>query len=435
METLISTIAEKVVEPIVDYTVAPIARQVGYLIFYKDNFTNLKDQLAELKTIKETINREVEAERRNGYQINDAVKNWLEKVDETIEAAKKLSDDPHHSNAGCCRGPFPDLKSRHQLSRKAKKMSRNVDEVMQRKDNIKPLGYLPALEGVGSTSATSSEKLESRKKMKEDIVLALKDPNLSQVGVYGLGGVGKTTLVKEIAKQVKDENLFDEVVMAHISQTPDLEKIQREIADFLGLRFEETTIVGRASRLRQRIKSEKSILVILDDLWSTLDLDKLGISLKDHKGCKLLLTSRNLDILQKMETQKDFLVDVLNEDESWSLFEDMVGDVVKDDNLRSVAIQVAQKCAGLPVLTVIVARALKNKGSINSWKDSLNQLKTVDKEGMNGIIYSALEFSYNHLENDELKALFLLCGVISSSSNEYLMKCAIGLGIFKHVTT
>ncbi|XP_028780986.1 disease resistance protein At4g27190-like [Neltuma alba] len=436
MEIIATTIAEKVAEPIVNYTVAPIARQVGYLIFYKDNVDNLKNQVEELKRVKDTISHEMETERRNGRQIYDAAQNWLNRVDEIVEAAEQLCGDRRHRNVSCCKGPFPDLKSRHQLSRKSKKMVGDVDRVMQGKDNIGPLAFLPGLEGAGSTYATGSEMLQSRKKMKEDIVLALRDPNLSRIGVYGLGGVGKTTLVKEIAKQVKDDELFDEVVMANISQAADLERSQCEIADLLGLRFEETTIVGKAFRLRQRIENERSILVILDDLWDVLELDNLGIPLNDQKGSKLLLTSRYLDILQKMKTQKDFLMEVLNEQESWRLFEDIAGDGVRDVSLRNVAIQVAQKCGGLIVLIVTVAGALKNDDNIESWKYALNQLNIVDKEGMNEKIYSALEFSYNHLKGDDVKALFLLCGLLGTQVNVAdLLKYAMGLGTFKQTYT
>jgi len=181
---------------------------------------------------------------------------------------------------------------------------------------------------------------------------------------------------------------------------------------------------------------EKSILIMLDDIWARIDLEQLGIPLDDdHKGCKLLLSSRNQNILHMMETQNNFRLEVLNEKETWRLFEVMAGDGVKEAGLQDIATQVAKKCAGLPVLIVTVARALKNK-DIYHWKDALNQLERVDSGEMNGTVYSALEFSYNQLENDEVKTIFLLCGVHGTLiSINNLLKYAIGLGILKHVDT
>ena len=70
----------------------------------------------------------------------------------------------------------------------------------------------------------------------------------------------------------------------------------------LGMKFEEESEHRRATRLHQRMKDEKTILVILDDLWAKLDLDKIGIPSQadQHKGCKLLLTSRNRDCCSHM---------------------------------------------------------------------------------------------------------------------------------------
>ncbi|XP_045802774.1 probable disease resistance protein At1g62630 [Trifolium pratense] len=106
--------------------------------------------------------------------------------------------------------------------------------------------------------------------MLNEIMMELKNPNNSIIGVYGMGGVRKTKLVEQLAWQAKNE-------------------------------------------LRQRISNEKSILIILDDIWGKLDLTEVGIPFgDDHKGCKLLVTSRSLNVLNSnMDIRKEFRLEVL----------------------------------------------------------------------------------------------------------------------------
>ncbi|XP_050123925.1 probable disease resistance protein At4g27220, partial [Malus sylvestris] len=143
-----------------------------------------------------------------------------------------------------------------------------------------------------------------------------------------------------------------------------------------------------------------------------------------------------------MRPQKEFRLEVLNEKETWSLFEKKAGDVVKDHAIRNIAIQVSEKCRGLPVLVVTVASALKNRSTLYAWNDALRCLKAFDGEESTEEAYSALEWSFNQLDS-KLKPLFLLCaiviGVASDNSAHLsdarlsdLFKYAMGLGLFKN---
>uniref|UniRef100_A0A2N9GYQ2 NB-ARC domain-containing protein n=1 Tax=Fagus sylvatica TaxID=28930 RepID=A0A2N9GYQ2_FAGSY len=104
--------------------------------------------------------------------------------------------------------------------------------------------------------------------------------------------VAKSTLLREVAKKVKEERLFDEVAIAIVKQNPDQRRIQGEIADKLDLdlKLAKETLSGRADLLRERLTKDKNkkILVILDDIWEKLDLDEIGIS---GQGCKLVVSS------------------------------------------------------------------------------------------------------------------------------------------------
>ncbi|KEH17599.1 disease resistance protein (CC-NBS-LRR class) family protein [Medicago truncatula] len=395
-------ILTSVVGKITEYTIVPIGRQASYLIFYKGNFKKLKDHVENLQAARERMLHSVERERRNGREIEKDVLNWLEKVNEVIENANRLQNDPRRPNVRCSAWSFPNLILRHQLSRKATKITNDVDQV-QRKEVFYQIGYLPPLDVVASSSSTrDGEKYDTRELLKEDIVKALADPTSRNIGVYGLGGVGKTTLVLKVAETANEHKLFDKVVITEVSKNPDIKKIQGEIADFLSLRFEEESNRGRAERLRQRIKMEKSILIILDNIWTILDLKTVGIPFgNEHNGCKLLMSCRSQEVLSQMDVPKDFTFKV--------------------------------ELMSLPLRVVTVARAMKNKRDVESWKDALRKLQSNDHTEMEPGTYSALELSYNSLESDEMRALFLLFALLLRENVEYFLKVAIGLDILKHV--
>ncbi|GMY21212.1 disease resistance protein At4g27190-like, partial [Fagus crenata] len=53
---------------------------------------------------------------------------------------------------------------------------------------------------------------------------ALRDANINMIGVWGMPGAGKTTLVTEVAKQAKEEKLFEDMAMA-VVVFPNLETL------------------------------------------------------------------------------------------------------------------------------------------------------------------------------------------------------------------
>ena len=93
----------------------------------------------------------------------------------------------------------------------------------------------------------------------------------------------------EVHKKAKESNLFNDIVMTTVSFTPDIRKIQGEIADQLNLKLDEESSSARANRICLRIRSVEKILIILDDVWRDVELEVIGIPFHDnHKGCKIL---------------------------------------------------------------------------------------------------------------------------------------------------
>ncbi|KAG8645046.1 hypothetical protein MANES_10G028400v8 [Manihot esculenta] len=421
-----------IVPTIIEFTVVPIKRHLCYAFNYKSKVEKLKNQLQKLTRQRDDLRQSVDQATRQGDRINNSVQEWLTCVNKAIEEAEEILIGEQQAKGKCLFGVIPDLKKRYQLSKKADKEALAVVE-LQDEGRFDRISYRPLLEPIVVPSIYDNEALHSRVSILKKVMDALMDPAVDMIGVYGMGGIGKTTLANEVHRKAIEDKLFDVVVMATVSETPELRKIQGTIADMLGLKFEEETEEGRACRLHQRLVNEKKILIILDDIWEKLEPKKVGIPFgSDHKGCKLLLTSRREDILSReMGTQESFELRVLSEAEAWSLFQTMVGDIT-NQALHSVATEVAKKCAGLPVLIVTVARALKNK-DLHEWKLALKELSRVDNEGIQAKVYSALELSYNHLASHEAKSLFLLCAQIAQGDIQIrdLLIYSMGLDLLR----
>ena len=320
-----------VVAKVAELLVVPIRRQIGYVVDCNTNIQNLKNEVEKLRDAKTRVIHSIEEARRNGEEIEVDVENWLRSVDGVIEGGGGVVGD--ESSKKCFMGLCPDLKIRYRLGKAAKK-ELPVVAVFQEKGKFERVSYRADPSGIGLVK--DYEAFESRNSVLNAIVDALKDGGVNMVGVYGMGGVGKTTLVKKVAEQVKEGRLFDKVVLAVVSHTPDIRRIQGEISDGLGFKLDAETDKGRASQLCGGLKKVTKVLVILDDIWKELKLEDVGIpSGSDHEGCKILMSSRNEYVLSReMGANKNFPVQVLPVREAWNFFVKMVGVTVKNPSVN-----------------------------------------------------------------------------------------------------
>ncbi|KAH9754247.1 AAA domain-containing protein [Citrus sinensis] len=416
----------------------PIYRQMSYLrkSKYTSNLQNLKTEVGNLEAERVSKQREVDEAKRRGEEIEKYVEKWLASVNGVIDEAEKFTGVDARANKRCFKGLCPNLKIRRRLSKEAERQKEAIVKVREagRFDRI---SYNIIPDDSLLLSNKDYEAFESRMSTLNGILDALKNPDVNMLGIYGMGGIGKTTLAKEVARKAENEKLFDQVIFVEVSQIQDIRKIQGEFADKLGLTLHEETESGRARSLCNRLKKEKRILVILDNIWENLDFQAVGIPHGDgHKGSKVLLTARSLDVLsRKMDSQQNFSFGVLKEDEAWSLFKKMAGDYIEGSEFKWVAREVAKECAGLPVSIVTVARALRNK-RLFEWKDALEQLRRPSSTNFKDIqptAYKAIELSYVKLEGDELKNIFLLIGYTAIASIDDLLMFGMGLGLFQGI--
>ncbi|XP_068312288.1 probable disease resistance protein At4g27220 [Pyrus communis] len=430
-------IVNQIVGKVAEYALEPAIRQVGYLLHCKRNLESLQTQVNELGAARERLEREVVRVEEKGEKIHTDVLNWRKSVVEITEKAKELCKPDTQAKMSCLRGVCPNPVLRYKLGRRSTKLEQAVVELYAKRD-FAIISYNVRPQEVSMVSDKQYEVFDSRTSTVKEIMDELRIPNTDLILVYGIRGVGKTTLVEEVHRQALKEKLFTDAVMVRSVQNPDLEGIQKEIARKLGMEvYESETMSERALRLCNRIKAKK-VLVILDNIWESIDLQSVGLPCLPT--CRILLTSRARKLLSsEKRLQKDFLLEVLNEEEAWRLFEMKAGGVVKNPNIQTVATEVAKKCGGLPVLVVTVASSLRNRSTLPVWRDALRCLKVFDNEhSAEHKAYSALEWSYNQLDDQKLKPLFLICGMLARLGGAYatltnLLKYTIGLGLFNNI--
>ncbi|KAH9687015.1 Disease resistance protein [Citrus sinensis] len=430
----------------------PITRQISYVFKYQSYIDELKVQVKQLRYKREMVQQPVNHARLQGDELYEGVTDWLHSVDEFISegVAKSIIDDEERAKKFCFKGLCPNLISRYKLSKQAAKAAEAAASLVG-KGNFSNVSYRPAPNRAEHREVNDYLAFDSRMKVFQDVVEALKDDKLNIIGVYGMGGVGKTTLVKQVAKKVMEDKLIDKVVMAEVTQNPDPQKIQDKLASDLGMKFDlNDSIHHRASRLRERLKQEKRVLIILDNIWTKLELDAVGIPSgdvdekdreDDQRRCTIILTFRSRDLLYNdMNCQKIFWIDALSKEEALQLFEKIVGDSTKISAFQSITNEIVERCGGLPVALSTVANALKTK-ELDFWKDALNQLRRSDAReihGMQANVYTSIKLSYDFLESEEAKSLFRLCGLYSEGNViqvSDLLRYGVGWGLFENVYT
>ncbi|GLU03287.1 hypothetical protein SLE2022_204940 [Rubroshorea leprosula] len=454
-----TAVVGKCTEILVDPLLKLIWNRITRVFKSGSNVKTLKEKAGKLVAEKQRVLQFTEAAERRGEEAALNVMNWLTSAEKYIGEMEKLGDDEDKSKKKCFAGLCPNPRARYQISKKVEEYLEAVAPLLEEAARSEFLVsyWLPPKE-ISTGAAEGFEQFESRMPTLNRVMEALRSASVEKIGIHGLPGVGKTTLAKEVARQAGEEQLFDVIVMASVKKDPDLKKIQGEIADKLGLQLQGETEFGRAIQLKGYL-NKKKILVILDDIWARLDLGELGIPFENKKSeassteeqmlckkkteeeqmqCKILLTSRDLNVLSRMGTRENIEVGTLQAEEAWTLLKRIVGDEVENSELPPTAKEIVGKCAGLPLAVEAVAKALKGKDA-HVWRDALVQLKRPCPESFTGIsanVYSAIELSYNHLGGKELQQTFLLCCLLGhNSSIEDLLMYGIGLDLFGNVKT
>ncbi|KAK2988616.1 hypothetical protein RJ640_027067 [Escallonia rubra] len=215
------------------------------------------------------------------------------------------------------------------------------------------------------------------------------DSGLKVVSVAGMGGSGKTTLVKKVYEDIKVKRHFQSHVWITVSQSFKIEELLKHVIQQL---FDEVKqVVPQAVEtmashsMKELIKEflqQSRYVFVLDDVWSLDAWIAMEIALPNNShGSRVLLTTRDFDIASAccLKTRgKKYTMNALSPEESWTLFCRKVFQGTDcPQPLYPLSKCILEKCEGLPLAIVAMGGFLATKDRrVEEW-DMIEKMRLI----------------------------------------------------------
>ncbi|KAB2043452.1 hypothetical protein ES319_D01G018500v1 [Gossypium barbadense] len=420
--------------------------QASYICNLEDNLHALENQVRELKAIRRNLMSRVRvAEDEKQLKRLPQVDLWLQRAYRVINDANQLIvQSPQHVEnlcmGGCC--------STHPRSsiKFGKKIAKKLQEVKDLKENgdFSDVASKPPLPPATKRPSEPTVGLESNF---NKVWSCLQKEQVGISGIYGLGGVGKTTLLNQINNKFHDATHGYHVIWAVASQDRPIERVQDQIAKRIGLSNEgwkSKSLDEKAEDIFQ-VLCQKKFALLLDDIWEWFDLTRAGVPLPTQEnGSKVIFTTRRLDVCCQMQPNMDnnIRVECLPPGEAFKLFEEKVGSETlrMHPDICKLAEAVVEECAGLPLALITIGRAMASKKTPREWEYATEVLRQSAASVLPGVgkeMYPKLKFSYDCLPDERFRSCFLYCSLYPEdylNEKDELVHCWVGEGLLDEHT-
>ncbi|KAF4390538.1 hypothetical protein F8388_006035 [Cannabis sativa] len=227
------------------------------------------------------------------------------------------------------------------------------------------------------------------------------------IGIWGMGGIGKTTLAQEILGKIRhqfDAFCFVRNVREESEKHNGLAQLRKDLYNcLLGYNCDYFSSVGNNyNRL-----CYKKVLIILDDVDQSKQIETLvGNYDEQHElfgpGSRIIVTTRNAHLLKRFGENNIYEVGKLDEEEAIKLFSRKAFRMDHPTNgYKDKSIEVVKYANGLPLALEVLGSFLYGR-NIEAWSSTLSRLK----EHPNEDIVGPLQVSFDGLKRTE-KAMFL----------------------------
>ncbi|KAJ6354282.1 hypothetical protein OIU76_003182 [Salix suchowensis] len=434
------------VQVVLEQLASLVAEETRFLGGVRGGIDELRDDLYSMKSFLQ------DAEERS--ESDQGLRAWVKQVRDVAYDAEDILEEfmlrfsPSHGSGFIhfLRNSYRStrkLSARHRLAAHLQSIKARVKAISERR-NAFSLNRID----MPSTSSAAVEKWHDPRiaslYLDEADVVGIENPKrqlvswlvegeekLSSISVVGMGGLGKTTLVKKVYDSHPIRRSFDAHSWVTVSKSfATAELLRVALQGFLVTanepvpdNLQSLTDFQLIDALRNYLWRRRYVIV-LDDVWDVNAWETIKYAFPDcNRGSRIIFTTRLGNLAESIEnTTHVYDLQPLPENEAWTLFckKAFRGEhkAVCPPELEEMSRDILRKCEGLPLAIVAIGGLLsKKKNEGLEWKKVRDCLATELKSNL-GSLRRILQLSYDDLPY-YLKQCYLYLSVFPE---DYLIK-------------
>ncbi|XP_040967885.1 putative disease resistance RPP13-like protein 1 [Gossypium hirsutum] len=358
-----------------------------------------------LKKLKPTLMsvKAVLDDGENKQITNPNVKSWTDELKNVVYDAEDLLDE---ISTEALRNK---IESEYQTT-----TMKQVLGLKERYKGEKAFQRMPAI------SLVDESDVYGRDDEKEEIMKLLDPQNLSEnqiamIPIVGMGGLGKTTVAQLIYNDPRVDKWFDRKAWVCVSEEFDAFKVTKTILEEIKCSCDGNQNLNQLQLKLKEQLSGKKYLIILDDVWNKNYFhwkDLASPCTSGAKNSKIILTTRDENVVAIIRSVPTYHLDVLSDDDCWKLFAKHAFDgssPTKHPDLMAIGEAIVKRCGGIPLAAKALGGLLRCKSDAYEWNKILHSnFWDIPNDATN--ILPALTLSYHYLPS-HLKRCFAYCSI------------------------
>ncbi|KAG6681069.1 hypothetical protein I3842_13G074000 [Carya illinoinensis] len=255
------------------------------------------------------------------------------------------------------------------------------------------------------------------------------------MGMYGMGGIGKTTLAKAVYNNICNgfEGSSCLLNVREVSEKSNgLIQLQEQLLfDILKVKILSIGNVDKGISLIKQRLHRKSVLIVLDDVDQ---LDQIYALATDGEwffgpGSRVIITTRDEHLLVKLGVNYSYKVEKMNHSDSLQLFSWHAFNMPHpEDDFWEISIAAVDYAGGLPLALEVLGSDLRGR-SITKWKTTLEKFrKSPDAQ-----IQEILGISFKSLDHTTREVFLDIACFFIGVNIEYVFKILEECGFFPDI--